>query len=474
MSSASPLAGMRALFDAQRHAFAAQMNPPHSVCDERLARLLAMTQKHQEAVAAAISADFGHRCRQETALAEIFVTVAGIHHARRHLKQWMRTRRVPTPLHFLPAWSRIMRQPLGVVGIVSPWNYPFQLAIAPAVGALAAGNRVLIKPSELTPRLADLLQAMVGDFFAPNEMAVVTGDAEIGKAFVALPFDHLFFTGSTAVGRQVAVAAAANLTPVTLELGGKSPAILDASCDLADVAIKLAVGKLLNAGQTCIAPDYVLLGVGREQAFLAALRTAVARLYPTLAQNTDYSSIVSERHLTRLTHLLDDARSKGATVIAINPGDEKFPASDRKMPLHVVLNATDDMAVMQEEIFGPILPLLGVADAAAAIAYVNRHPRPLALYWFGSDTAARDRVLEQTIAGGVTINDTLWHIAQEELPFGGVGASGYGAYHGETGFLLFCKQKPVFFQARLNGVGLLYPPYGGRFARMLGLLKRIT
>lgn len=465
---------MTALFDAQRRAFAGDMNPLCNVRDERLERLLAMTLKHQKVVAEAISADFGHRSRHETALAEIFVTIAGIRHARRHLRRWMRTRRVATPLHFLPAWSRIMRQPLGVVGIVSPWNYPFQLAIAPAVGALAAGNRVLLKPSELTPRFADLLQSMVAEFFSPEEIAVVTGDAEVGKRFVAMPFDHLFFTGSTAVGRHVAIAAAQNLTPVTLELGGKSPAILDASCDLAAVATKLAVGKLLNAGQTCIAPDYVLLPEGRAEAFVTALRGAVARLYPALAQNPDYTSIVSERHHARLAQLLDDARSKGAQVIAINPANEVFAATSRKMPLHVVLGASDEMAVMQEEIFGPILPLLTVKDPAAAIQYVNRHPRPLALYWFGTDSVQCDRVLAQTIAGGVTVNDTLWHIAQEELPFGGVGASGSGAYHGEAGFLTFTKQKPVFFQAKLNGVSLFYPPYGPVFVRMLNLLKRVV
>ncbi|MFA7270402.1 MAG: coniferyl aldehyde dehydrogenase [Sterolibacterium sp.] len=468
------IADMKSLFEAQRIAFASDTNPVHSLRKDRLDRLLAMTGKYQEAIAEAISADFGHRSRHETILAEIFVAFAGIRHARRHLSDWMRTRRVSTPLHFWPAWSRVMRQPLGVVGIVSPWNYPFQMAIAPAIGALAAGNRVLLKPSEITPCFSDLLHRIVAEFFAAEEMAVVTGDAELARAFVSMPFDHLLFTGSAAVGRQVAIAAANNLTPVTLELSGKSPAILDASCDLAEVAAKLAMGKLLNAGQTCIAPDYVLLPEGREEDFIAALRGAVARLYPTLAQNPDYSSIVDQRHYARLVRLLEDARLKHARIIEINPGNEDFSASKRKMPLYIVLGGNDDMAVMQEEIFGPILPVLPVKDSQAAIDYVNRHPRPLALYWFGTDRAQRDRILDRTISGGVTINDTLWHIAQEALPFGGVGASGSGAYHGETGFLTFTKEKPVFFQAKRNGASLLYPPYGRTFERILGLLKMIV
>ena len=465
---------MTGLFEAQRRAFEGDMNPSPAVRDGRLARLAALTEQHQDAIAQAISDDFGHRSRHETALAENFVVLAAIRHARRHLKGWMKTRRVATPLHFRPGHSRILRQPLGVVGIVSPWNYPLQMALAPALAALAAGNRVLLKPSETTPRFSELLRKLVAGHFPAEEMAVVSGDAEVGRAFVQLPFDHLLFTGSTAVGRLVALAAAQNLTPVTLELGGKSPALLDASCDFAALAPRLAAGKLLNAGQTCIAPDYVLLPSGTEDTFAAALRAAVAKLYPSLANNPDYTSIVNQRHHARLTALLDDARSKGARVIEINPGNEEFPAAARKLPLHLVLGATDAMAVMQEEIFGPILPLVTYQTLPQAIHYINSHPRPLALYWFGRDTANRDLVLAQTIAGGVTINDTLWHIAVEDLPFGGVGASGNGAYHGETGFLTFSKQKPVFYQPRLSGASLLYPPYGKLFERMLALLKRIS
>lgn len=466
---------LQAIFEAQQRAFAKDINPPFAVRDERLARLAAMTEKHQEDIAAAISSDFAHRSRHETALAEVFVILAGIRHARRHLKAWMKTRRVATPFHFLPGYSRIMRQPLGVVGVVSPWNYPFQLAIAPAIGAIAAGNRVLIKPSETVLNFAALLQQMISDFFPPEELAVVNGDAVIAEKFVRLPFDYLFFTGSTAVGRQVALAAAQNLTPVTLELGGKSPAIIDESCDLSLAAPRLMAGKLLNAGQTCIAPDYLLLpsssSPGREDALVAALSDAVASLYPTLQSNPDYTSIVNARHYERLNGLLEDARGKGARVITINPGGEVFPKASHKLPPQLVLGATEEMAVMQEEIFGPILPVMRCDSLVAAIAYLNRQPRPLALYWFGEDSKNRDQVLSQSISGGVTINDTLWHIAQEELPFGGVGASGHGAYHGEKGFLTFSKEKPVFFQRRLAATSLLYPPYGRCFARVMALLR---
>lgn len=477
MGARDPAVSMQDRFSAQRRAFEADSNPPREVRDDRLARLEAMTEKYGRQVAEAISADFGNRSRQETELAEMFVVLAGIRYARRKLGRWMRPRKPSTALHFRPGYVRVLRQPLGVIGIVSPWNYPFQLAVAPATEALAAGNRAMIKPSELTPRFSELFAGMVGEYFAPEEVTVVTGDAEVGRQFVNLPFDHLFFTGSTAVGRMVAQAAAANLTPVTLELGGKSPAILDESCDLEQVALKLAVGKLLNAGQTCIAPDYVLLvggGREREEALAAALRRAVGRLYPGMAANPDYTSIVSDRHFGRLARLLDDARTKGAKVLEVNPGNEDFDPTGRKMPLHLVLDAADGMTVLDEEIFGPVLPVVRVGDIGEAIHYVNRRPRPLALYWFGTDNVHRDRVLAETIAGGVTINDTLWHIAQEDLPFGGVGDSGQGSYHGEAGFLTFSKEKPVFFQSRLNGAALFYPPYGKTFDRMLALLRKLV
>ena len=469
------IADAAGLLAAQKRAFAADPMPSRETREARLDRLGALVLGHEAEIARAISADFGHRSAHETRLAEVFVVHAGIRHARRHLGRWMRPRRAPTALYYLPGRNRLLPQPLGAVGIVSPWNYPLQLALAPAVGALAAGNRVLIKPSELTPRFSELLERLVAQAFAPEELAVVTGDAAAGAAFVALPFDHLLFTGSTAVGRKVAEAAARNLVPVTLELGGKSPAILDASCDLALAAPRIAAGKLLNAGQTCIAPDYALVPEGRVDAFVEAMRAAAARLYPRYRDNDDYSSIVSDRHYARLRHLLEDARAKGARIVDLGEGERvREDAAPRRMPPALVLGATDAMAVMQEEIFGPILPVVPYRAPDEAIAYVNARERPLALYWFGEDAAARDRVLARTISGGVTVNDCLLHIVQEDQPFGGVGASGMGAYHGEAGFRTFSKEKPVFYQSRFSGMALVRPPYGRVFERVVAMLRRIA
>jgi len=385
----------------------------------------------------------------------------------------MRARRVSTPVHLRPARSELIAQPLGVVGVISPWNYPFQLAVLPAIGALAAGNRVLVKPSELTPTFSELLRGIVAEFFSPDEFAVVVGDVDVGRAFSRLPFDHLFFTGSTAVGREVALAAAANLTPVTLELGGKSPVILDADCDFKIAAPRIAFGKLLNAGQTCVAPDYVLVPQARVDAFVAAMRKAAAAMYPSFVGNPDYTSIASECHLRRLEGLIADAEARGATAIRIDPAGERGRETNRKLLPTLLVGVTDEMAVMREEIFGPVLPLVAYDTLDDAIRYVNARPRPLALYWFGSRAAHRTRVLHATISGGVTVNDACWHVAQENLPFGGVGASGSGAYHGETSFRTFSNDKPVLHQARINGFGIFRPPYGRRLEHALALLKRV-
>ena len=462
---------MRRLLDLQQRAFAADPMPGRAVRHDRLGRLLAMVEQHADAFAAAISEDFGHRSRHETLIAEIFVVAAAIKHARRNLGKWMRMRRAPTAIQYRPGYNRVLPQPVGVVGVVSPWNYPLQLALGPAVGALAAGNRVMLKPSELTPRTSALLERVVGERFAEEEFAVISGGADTGRDFVELPFDHLLFTGSTAVGRLVAQAAAKNLTPVTLELGGKSPAILDPSCDLTLAAPRLALGKLLNAGQTCIAPDYALVPAAQVERFTAAMRLAVAGMYPRTVDNDDYTSIVSDRHYARLEKLLEDAKAKGASVVELG---EKPDRARRRMPPVLVLGVNDGMDLMKEEIFGPLLPVVSYGSIDEAIAYVNRHDRPLALYWFGEDGASRDRVLARTVSGGVTVNDCLWHFAQEDLPFGGIGASGMGAYHGEAGFRTFSKDKPVFFQAKLNGMFLMRPPYGRVFERMVALLRRIA
>ena len=468
------VAGLRTRFDAQREAFVAEPYASERVRLARLQRLLALTQGHERAIVAAIDEDFRGRSSHETRLAEVFIVRAAIRHAMRHLYHWMRDRRVATGLHFRPGYNRMAAQPLGVVGVLSPWNYPLQLSLGPALAALAAGNRVLIKPSELTPCFSALLAQLIGQAFDPEELHVVNGGVELGRAFANLPFDHLFFTGSTAVGRQVAAAAAVNLTPLTLELGGKSPAILDASCDLATAVPRVAFGKLLNAGQTCIAPDYLLVPHGYAERVAARLVDAMSRLYPTLAHNPDYTAIISLRHRQRLVQLVQEAEDAGARVIRINPACEPWDANSTKMPPTLVLDAPPESRLMQEEIFGPVLPIVEYEGVDDAIARVRGLGHPLALYWFGHDAANRQRILRETTSGGVTINDCLWHLAQEAQPFGGVGASGMGAYHGEWGFNTFSKLKPVFYQARWNGTALLRPPYGKTFERLLAALRHIT
>ncbi|PWJ91690.1 coniferyl-aldehyde dehydrogenase [Mesorhizobium loti] len=460
-------------FQLQRAAFGTQPFPDLGVRKDRLMRLLALTERHEAEICAAIDADFGGRSAHETRLAELFVVRAGIRHALAHLKGWMRERRVATTMPFLPGRNRLVPQPLGVVGIVSPWNYPFQLAVAPVTAALAAGNRVLIKPSELTPAFSELLAKLVAEHFATDELSIITGDAEMGKAFVSMPFDHLLFTGSTSVGRHVAIAAAANLTPVTLELGGKSPAIFDPSCDLDAAAASIAYGKLLNAGQTCIAPDYLLVPKGQGDAVSAKLATAIARLYPTLRDNPDYTAIISDRHHQRLRDMIAEARDAGADVTEINPAGEELGASRKMLPT-LVRNASANLRLMREEIFGPVLPIVEYAGIDDAIDHVNGADRPLALYWFGRDSGNRQRMLHETVAGGVTINDCMLHLVQENQPFGGVGASGMGAYHGEWGFRTFSKEKPVFLQSRLSAGAMLRPPYGKTFERFFSLLRHIT
>ena len=469
-----PPAVLRGQFDAQRGAYAAERYPSLALRRDRLERLAALVEDHEQDFVAAVAGDFGVRPAQETRLAELFVIAAGVRHTRRNLKQWMAPEPVPTPVYLWPGRSQVLRQPLGVVGVISPWNYPVQLALLPALAALAAGNRVMLKPSELAPRTAALLERLVGQHFSEDEFAVATGGPDVGDAFSRLPFDHLFFTGSTAVGRKIALAAAANLTPVTLELGGKSPALIHADADVRTAAPKLAAGKLLNAGQTCIAPDYALVPATHVDAWAAALRDSAASLYPSFGENPDYSSIINDGHYRRLAALIDDAVKKGARAVTIDTGAASVRRSNRTLAPTILLGVNDSMAVMREEIFGPVLPIEPYDSLDQAISKINARPRPLSLYMFGGDTGARRRVLEQTTAGGVTIDDTLLHFSNESLPFGGIGASGIGAYHGERGFLTFSHQKAVFIQPRLSFTWLLRPPYGKRFERALAILKKIS
>ena len=461
-------AELTATLHRMRTAQAADPVPAWHARAGRLKRLARMLREQRAAFAAAIDADFGRRPIEETELLELFPSLSAVRHALRHGQRWMRPRRASTALVFLPGRNRLLPQPRGVVGIVVPWNYPLYLAVGPLVDALAAGNRVMIKMSEYTPRFSALFAEQVARCFADDEVVVVTGDAAIAQAFTALPFDHLLFTGSTAVGHQVMRAASANLTPVTLELGGKSPAIVGPGARFEAAVERILFGKLVNAGQTCIAPDYVLLPRDRIADFVAAARTVAARLYPDLARNRQYASIASDRHYERLLALRDEALAAGAQAEPLGEGD----AARRVLPPTLLTGVGEDTAVLREEIFGPLLPLVPYDDLDQALAWIATRPHPLALYLFEQDERLIERVLARTHAGGVTINDTLYHIAQHGLPFGGVGASGMGGYHGEAGFRTFSHLKPVFRQARWNGAGLLNPPYGRRFGRMLDLLLR--
>lgn len=472
MTQTPPDLPLRALFNAQYQASRAHPEVGLAERQERVARLRALIEDHTAALCDAIGSDFGVRSSQLTEVADFFVLRSTIGQVQRQLARWMQPQRVSTPWFLQPAQGRLVRQPLGVVGVIAPWNYPLQLSLGPAVVALAAGNRVMLKPSELTPHTSALLSTLVSQAFGVDEFCVVQGGVDVAQAFADLPFDHLFFTGSTSVGRQVAAAAAANLTPTTLELGGKSPCIIDASADLDEAALKIVHGKLLNAGQTCIAPDYLLLPRGREAAFEAAWQAAVARLFPTLGGNPDYPSIISDRHHARLRALLHEARDQGGRVVEAEVPDQVSGSHPRQMRPVLVFDVPSGSRLMTEEIFGPILPVLPCDTPDEAVAHIAARPRPLALYWFGRDHGACDRVLGHTVSGGVTVNDTLLHIAHDNLPFGGVGESGWGAYHGKAGFLRFSHQKPVMVQSRFALGHLFYPPYGARFDRLMGLLRR--
>lgn len=448
--------------------------PPIAARLGRLKRLRTMLADNEKRLEQAISADFGHRCTVETTIAETLFVQGEIKHTMKMLPRWMAARRIATSLQFWPARNRLIPQPLGVVGIIAPWNYPLQLTLAPAIGALAAGNRVLIKPSELTPRFSALLKELIAATFDAAEFSVTGIEDGVAQAFAALPFDHLVFTGSTRVGRIVAEAAGRNLTPVTLELGGKSPTIVDVSADIDEAAERIAYAKLLNAGQTCIAPDYVFVPEPRRDEFADKLHRNMLRMFGTDPANGDYTSIISDQHYARLEALLRDAIARGAKPLSLTSPEDPAWKKVRKFPPTVVVGATPDMAILQEEIFGPLLPIIGYREVDEPIRYINAHDRPLALYWFGSNETARDAVLARTVSGGVTINDCLLHFAQMNQPMGGVGASGIGHYHGEWGFNSFSKLKPVFYRSPFNRMKDLYPPYGASVARIEKLLRWLS
>lgn len=455
-----PLADMAGLLERQRAAFLNDGPPSLGERKKWLKRLRDVVLAHRSALGEAVSADFGHRSRHETEIMELVGVVQSIDYLTRNLRRFMRCERRHVDLFYRSGRAYVHYQPKGVIGVMAPWNYPISLTLIPLATALAAGNRAMLKPSELTPRTSELMQRMLASVFPAEEVAVVLGGPQVGAAFSALPFDHLLFTGSTPVGRKVMQAASDNLVPVTLELGGKSPAIV-AQGHVNDRTIgSLVFGKLSNSGQTCVAPDYALVHENDVETFVERFGAAVARAYPAGPTGDDYTSIVNDRHYERLKGLIDDARRLGARVIETGALPETAIARPRTLAPTLVVGATDDMAVMQEEIFGPILPVRTYRTIDDVIEYVNARARPLALYYFGERDADCASLLARTTSGNVGINNTMIHVAQDDLLFGGVGPSGMGAYHGIEGFRAMSHAKGVFEQGRWALPSLLRAPFG--------------
>ena len=472
---------MKALLDRQRTAYLNDGPPSAEVRIDRLNRCIALLVDHQDEIADALNKDFGNRSPQMSKFTDVSGSIGPLKHARDNLRKWMKVeKRSPTPaiLGWFGAKAEVHYQPLGVIGVISPWNFPVNLTFAPLAGILAAGNRCMIKPSEFTPATSDLMARMFRKSFSETEIAVCTGGPDVGEAFSRLAFDHLLFTGATSIAYHVMRAAAENLVPLTLELGGKSPVIVGPSANMDLVAARVMTGKTLNAGQICLAPDYVMVPEASRDDFVNKASDVVSRMYPTLKDNPDYTSVVNQRHYDRLQFYIQDAKAKGATVMEVNPAKEDL----RQQPYHkiaptFILDPTDDMKVMQDEIFGPILPVKTYRNVDEAIGYVNAKARPLGLYYFGEDPAEKERVLTRTTSGGVTVNDTIMHVAMEDLPFGGVGPSGMGSYHGVDGFRQFSHRKAIYQQPTSNFIEkqlkTIRAPYGEAIQKQLtGSIKR--
>jgi coniferyl-aldehyde dehydrogenase len=460
-----------AALEAQRHAAAADPVPSYAQRRADLRTLRRFITENREALIAAVNRDYGNRSRHETLFAELVPALDGIKYTLRHLRSWMRPQRRGVDLLLFPgARNRVLPQPLGIVGMIVPWNFPINLMFLPLTSVFAAGNRALVKLSENSRHLAAFLVATLPRYFAPDKLAVFDETGGVGVEFSRLPLDHLLFTGSTQTGRSVMAAAAANLTPVTLELGGKSPALLCEDFSPRTAAERILFVKLMNAGQICTTVDYLLLPRGRMEEFVSLAKDFVAARYADIATR-DYTSIIDARAFARLTHALEDARARGARVVQLLPG-EPWDEKTRKIAPHLVLEPPPDSELMQREIFGPVLPLLGYGELAEAVAFINARPRPLAFYPFSKRRATIDYLLAHVMSGGVSVNDALWHVGQHDLPFGGVGASGMGHYHGAEGFLTFSKLRPVFYQARISGMRFLWPPFGALADRVLNFLTK--
>ena len=457
---------MLELLRLQRESYLAEGEVSAETRIDRLDRTIDVLVANAEKISEAMNADFGCRPRQVNLMTDVTGSLENLKHAKKHLRKWMKAEKRPSmfPLGLLGGRSSIQYQPKGVVGVIAPWNFPLGMVFEPLAGVIAAGNRAMIKPSEFTPATSQLIDEMVSKTFDPTEIAVVTGGPEVGQAFSSLAFDHMVFTGATSVARHIMAAASKNLVPVTLELGGKSPTVISETADLREAIERIMVGKMLNAGQVCIAPDYVMLPEGKMDEAVAIAREVVAQMYPTLLANEQYTAMLNERHFQRMQKNIDDANERGAQVVAINPANEDFSVNPtQKIPPTLILNPDDDALCMQDEIFGPLLPLKTYTKFEDVISYINARPRPLAAYYFGKDSSEEHRFLTGTTSGGACVNDVMFHMLQKDLPFGGVGPSGMGSYHGIEGFKAFSHAKSVYKQPGKIPVTKLagfMPPYG--------------
>ena len=468
---------IRRLIDLQKKAHIAEGPMSAQRRIDLIDRTIALLVENSGRMVDALNADFGNRSAEGSLATDVGGTIGTLKHTKKKIRKWMKASKRGSmfPLGLLGASTRVEYQPLGCIGNVVPWNFPFNLCFGPMGSIFAAGNRTIIKPSEYTVQCALLTKELCEKYYSEDEVAVVLGGPDTGATFSRMPFDHLLFTGATPIASHIMRGAAENLVPVTLELGGKSPVIVSESADMTKTAARVMTGKTLNAGQICLAPDYVMLPEGKVDDFVSAATKSVTTMFPTLKDNVDYTSVVNQRHYDRLQSYLDDAREKGATIIEINPANEDFSQQEHhKIPPTIIVEPTEDMNVMQEEIFGPILPVKSYKAVDDAIGYVNDHDRPLGLYYFGDDRKEESRVINSTTSGGVTVNDVITHIMQDEAPFGGVGPSGTGAYHGKEGFVNFSHAKTVFRQSPFEfAAGALRPPYGEKTRKMLaGIIKK--
>ena len=464
---------LQPLLTLQQDAFLEQGAPDYKQRIQSLNKLKKAIGEYKEEIVAAVQADFGHRSDTETWITEVVTVLNEIMATKSHLKKWMKPSNPGRSISAGMAKSRVIYQPKGVIGIMGAWNYPVLLVLSPLVGVIAAGNSAIIKPPDITPKTGEVIKKMIASTFDESYITVVTGDVQVASNFSKLPFDHILYTGSTAVGKLVMKAAAENLTPVTLELGGKSPTIINPNYPISKAVDRIMMGKFMNSGQTCIAPDYIMVHESKLDELVATFKTKVAKRYPTIIDNNDISWIVNDRHFVRVSNLIKDAESRGAEVVSIKPENETVQEGVRIIPPTLLLNVDPDSDIMQEEIFGPVLPIITFREIDEAIRFVNERPRPLALYYFDTNKKKAEEVVQRTTSGGACINETMLHFANEKMAFGGIGPSGLGGYHGQAGFLEFSHKKSVIYQGSLSPAPLMNSAYPSFLPKILKFVSKI-